>query len=151
MKKKRIISSISGVITNSSSEVFLIDLKDTGFTEKTFIEFLESILKADKERNQGSGMAGILELENWDSLYERFCKLYIPGNKSFTLNDFLKFWPVSSIEEARERFFKLNVDEGFLDIIDEIERNYSISSRDLGIKSALGIGDDYECFDKLYE
>ena len=148
---KRVISSISGVITNSSSEVFLIDLKDTGFTEETFMEFLESIREADKERNQGSGMAGILELENWDNLYEIFCKLYVPENKSFTKQDFLKLWPVKDIEEARERFFKLKVDEGFLDIIDEIERNYSVSSRDLGIKSALGIGDDYECFDKLYE
>ena len=137
MKKERKILSISDVITNSSSEVFLIDGKNVlrkKSREITKDKVLSRVIDiaADCKRRDYGGSDWKYEKEeiikykevtideDWDSMYQLFLNCYVAPEKQheFTEEDFLKLFPyIYSVEDARERIVSILISDGLADAI----------------------------------
>ena len=130
--KKRKILSISGVITNSSSEVFLIDAKKS--SKEKIIDFIAEII-ADIRSSDGycdwdhakeeAKKYDIWLDSDWESMYQLFIDCYISPDKrhEFTEEDFLKLFPYFySTDEARKRIKSVRISDG---IADEVKAEIS--------------------------
>lgn len=137
MKKERKILSISDVITNSSSEVFLIDGKNVlrkksrEITKDKVLSRVIDIAADCKRRDYGGSdwkcereeiikYKEITIDEDWDSMYQLFLNCYVAPEKQheFTEEDFLKLFPyIYSVEDARERIVSIRVTDGLADAI----------------------------------
>jgi hypothetical protein len=139
------IQSISDIITNSSSETFVIN--GTGIPKEILQKELETVNRSfprwhevykdycdflqlsQEEKNKfeiASGDGGTLEVKSWEDLYEDWIKDYIPENKRSLVSP--EIWALhheESLEELKNQLM-ITIDEGFQNTIKYFIENYEI-------------------------
>lgn len=139
------IQSISDIITNSSSETFVIN--GTGIPKEILQKELETVNRSfprwhevykdyhdflqlsQEEKNKfesASGDGGTLEVKSWEDQYEDWIKDYIPENKRSLVSP--EIWALhheESLEELKNQLM-ITIDEGFQNTIKYFIENYEI-------------------------
>lgn len=117
------IQSFSDIITNSSSETFIINKSENTKEISELIKKIgeehwykgswsdwEKLSKEEQEKyDTSSGMGGDIEVKDWESLYEEY-KEYIPENKKGLYTP--EVWSLNfpeSLEELKNRIW-INID-----------------------------------------
>lgn len=140
------IQSYSDIITNSSSEIFIV--KDCDKSAKE----LESLLKAlrdqyyysgekswydlsEEERrqyNSSSGMGGTIEVKDWQGRYKEWLDYYIPESKQDKASP--EMWSLFHIESLAELKHELQIDIDWSQLysIDWILKNLFVIYADNG-------------------
>lgn len=138
------IQSISDIITNSSSETFVIN--GTGIPKEVLQKELETVNKSfprwsdvyndyqeyyklppeEKDKFEGaSGDGGTLEVKSWEDMYSEWIK-YIPENKKSLITP--EIWALhyeESLEELKNQL-TITIDQGFKNTIKYFIENYEI-------------------------
>ena len=131
--KNRKILSISGVITNSSTEVFLIDARNISknkITKEKVIDFIAEIIADIRSKeeeyydwNRAKEDAKLYDIfidKDWDSMYQLFVDCYISPDKKyeFTEEEFLKLFPYFySVDDIKKRLMSIKISDGIADLI----------------------------------
>lgn len=131
------IKSVSDLITNSSSETFIIRRPETldakefkkKFQEITDNRILESDFQGNINRknwNLYSGIAGDLDIYTEKECLERGDYIDHPGDKEKLRRNLLVDWGVSDLPKDLDKFFLVNIDREFLGSIFWALRNFEM-------------------------
>lgn len=133
------IKSISDLITNSSSETFIIrrpenlDLEEfedkiQRITSDKLLEFKEDFPcnTNRKNWNKYSGVAGDLDIYTEKECLEREDYIDQPGDKEKLRRNLLVDWSVDNLPEDLNKFFLVNIDREFLGSIYWALRNFEM-------------------------
>lgn len=149
MRKKRKILSISDVITNSSSEVFLIDGKNivrkkaSNLSKDKILDKIIDIAAECRSKDYGSSdwkteRSEIIKYheislnEDWESMYQLFLECYVAPDKrdEFTEEDFLKLFPyIYSVEDAKKRIISIRISDGLADLIENEIKPFTLDKK----------------------
>lgn len=146
------IQSISDIITNSSSETFVI--KDNNSFSKeiiqsnletirdnstfwkadfsSFREFLEKTTSTERAKKyiSYSGDGGTIKVEDWTDMYKKYKEDWIPEKKRHRFTP--EIWSLTEEEEldVLKKTLWITVDEDFYTVIDHILKNFHITEKD---------------------
>lgn len=149
MRKKRKILSISDVITNSSSEVFLIDGKNivrkkaSNLSKDKILDKIIDIAAECRSKDYGNSdwkteRSEIIKYqeislnEDWESMYQLFLECYVAPDKrdEFTEEDFLKLFPyIYSVEDAKKRIISIRISDGLAELIENEIKPFTLDKK----------------------
>lgn len=137
MQLKIRIQSFSGIITNSSSEVFSIRTESTKEELKALIKAIHedflykgnwsdyhNLEQEEKDKyDHYSGDGGRIDVENFEDRYKNYLKYWVPEDKKeLYTKEIYSLTEDGSLEE-QQKTLKVYLDEGFTRTLDWIIKN----------------------------